>query len=58
MLAVVARLFAQVGKFYCVCHFHFGQREPSSSDRSSINIVTPVGASRQYVFTCLTLRAP
>ena len=57
MIAIEAQWFARVGN--CVRLFiSFGLHEPSSSDRNSINIILPVGAQRQCVFTYSTLRAP
>ena len=46
MTAVEAWWIARVGRLMCVCQSHFGLREPSSSDRSSVNIVMPVDAQR------------
>ncbi len=43
MVAVEARWFARVVKLMFVCQSHFGLREPSTSDRSSIIIVKQVG---------------
>ncbi len=57
MIAVEAWWFAQVGN--CVrLSISFGLRELSGSNRNSINIIIPVGAQRQCVFTHSMLRAP
>ena len=42
MIAVEARWLMQVGKLVRL-FISFGLREPSSSDRNSINIIMPVG---------------
>ncbi len=46
MIAVESQWFARVDELVYVYSFHSVLREPSSSDRSSINIVTPVGVPR------------
>ena len=57
MIAVETRWFARVGNGMCL-FISFVLREPSISDRSSINIVMPMGKQQYCVLTCSTLRAP